>query len=181
MSKSFPISPEETTRLSILKEMTILDTIEEKKFDDITAMTSHIFDVPKVTVSLIDETRQWWKSHHGLDICQTDRELAFCNYTILSDEILEVTDPLNDKRFQENPLVTGEFHLRYYCGAPIVIKGQSIGALCLLDHDIRSPLSVSQRTILSSLAKITADTIFNRYLLQKSIALLASSINEEIN
>lgn len=178
MSKKFPISPKEDARLSVLKEMSILDTLEEKKFDDITNITSLIFNAPTVTISLVDEKRQWFKSHHGLDICETDRKIAFCNYTILSDEILEVHDPLNDERFKENPLVTGQFHLRYYCGAPIIIKQHTIGALCLLDYNMRKPLSTDQRTILLGLAKITADTILNRHLLQKSTILLTNSLSD---
>ncbi|BDW85440.1 GAF domain-containing protein [Roseicyclus marinus] len=179
MSTSFPLSPDEASRISVLKEMSILDTIEERKFDDITALTSMIFDVPSVTISLVDETRQWFKSHHGLNVCETDRGIAFCNYTVMSDQILEITDPLSDARFRDNPLVTGDFHLRYYCGAPIIIKGQTIGALCLLDYSERSALSETQRKILTGLAKIAADAILNRHLLQKSTMLLTGLLNPD--
>lgn len=179
MSSHFPVSPNEDARLSVLKEMSILDTVEEQKFDDLTGLTSKIFDVPTVTISLVDETRQWFKSHHGLAVCETERGIAFCNYTVLSDEILEVTDPFADERFRDNPLVTGEFHLRYYCGAPIIIKGQTIGALCLLDYAPRPALSQDQRDILTALAKITADTILNRHLLQKSTVLLTGLLNSD--
>lgn len=179
MSASFPISEHESSRLSVLKEMSILDTIEESKFDDITALTAMIFEVPTVTISLVDETRQWFKSHHGLSVCETERGVAFCNYTVLSDEILEVTNPMADDRFRDNPLVTGDFHLRYYCGAPIIIKGQTIGALCLLDYSDRQALSDTKRDILKGLAKITADAILNRHLLQKSTVLLTGLLTSD--
>ena len=177
MTTSFPIGDNEEARLSVLKEMSILDTLEEKKFDDITALASKIFGVPTVAISLLDETRQWFKSHHGLDVCQTDRGVAFCNYTVTSDKILEITDPEADERFKSNPLVTGDFKLRYYCGAPIVIKNQSIGALCLLDYVKRNPLPDDKKEILLGLARITADMILHRHLLQKTTVLLVGSLN----
>ncbi len=171
--KDFPVGKQEKARLNVLKEMAILDSIEEKSFDDMTEMTALIFNVPTVTISLVDETRQWFKSHFGLDACQTERKIAFCNYTVMSDEILEVTDPLNDERFINNPLVTGDLHLRYYCGAPIIIKGQTIGAFCLIDYQSRAALSAGQRKILVTLADIVAKIINSRHLLLKSAGMFS--------
>lgn len=174
---NYPIGEREQFRLKVLKEMAILDTIEEASFDEITAMTSLIFSTPTVTVSLLDEHRQWFKSHHGLDVCETERDIAFCNYTVMSDQIFEVVDPQNDTRFKDNPLVTGDFNLRYYCGAPIIVKGETIGAFCLLDYFERSPLTKDQRTILQGLANIVTEAIANRHLLKKSAAMLAEVMN----
>lgn len=175
----FPIGENEAARLRVLTEMSIVDTIEEKSFDEMTEIISLIFKVPTVTISLLDETRQWFKSHHGLGVCETDRELAFCNYTILSDQLFEICDPLGDERFAQNPLVTGDFNLRYYCGAPIIIKGHTIGALCLIDYVQRAPLSAEGRKILSVMAKIVSDRIVSRHLLRKSTQLLAGMLGAD--
>jgi GAF domain-containing protein len=177
--RDFPVGDNEEKRLSVLKEMGILDSIEEKSFEEITEITALIFGVPTVTISLVDENRQWFKSHYGLDACQTDRKIAFCNYTVMSDEILEITDPLNDERFVNNPLVTGELHLRYYCGAPIIVKGVTIGAFCLIDYQPRQPLNDDQRRILTGLANIVSRTITNRHLLMKSTAIMADMMRNQ--
>ncbi|HSG60649.1 MAG TPA: GAF domain-containing protein [Pseudomonadales bacterium] len=174
--RDFPVGIHEEKRLSVLKEMGILDSFEEKSFDEITEITALIFNVPTVTISLVDENRQWFKSHYGLDACQTERKIAFCNYTVLSDVILEVTDPQNDDRFTNNPLVTGELHLRYYCGAPIIVKGQTIGAFCLIDYTPRDPLNDNQRRILTGLANTVARAISHRHLLMKSTAVMADML-----
>ena len=171
--RDFPVGENETARVSVLKEMGILDSIEEKSFDDMTEMAALIFNVPTVTISLVDETRQWFKSHYGLDACQTERKIAFCNYTVMSDQILEVTDPLHDERFANNPLVTGDLHLRYYCGAPIIVKGQTIGAFCLIDYKPREALCSDQRKILRTLADMVAKNINSRHLLLKSAGMLS--------
>jgi len=180
-NQDFPVGPNEGKRIDVLKEMRILDSFEEASFNEITEMTSYIFGVPTVTISLVDETRQWFKSHYGLDACETDRDIAFCNFTVMSDNILEVTDPLSDERFNDNPLVVGELHLRYYCGAPIIIKGQTIGAFCLIDYENRLPLTEQQRTIFQGLANIVARTINQRHLIMKSAAMLSDVMRERWN
>lgn len=172
----YPIGEHDAERIAVLHEMKILDSIEEGSFDEFTAMCAEIFDVKTVVVSLVDTDRQWFKSHHGLDAHQTERKVAFCNYTVLGDEIFEVTDPLHDPRFKDNPLVTGDLGLRYYCGAPIIIKEMSIGALCLIDYNERQPLDEKQRRILTRLAAVCSRDIQNRYLLKKTTGMMSSML-----
>jgi len=170
----YPIGERDAERIAVLHEMKILDSIEEGSFDEFTSMCAEIFDVKTVVISLVDTDRQWFKSHHGLDAHQTERKLAFCNYTVLGHEIFEVTDPINDPRFKDNALVTGNLGLRYYCGAPIVIKGMAIGALCLIDYKKRAPLDEKQRRILTGLAAVCTRDIQNRHLLKKTTSMMSS-------
>jgi PAS domain S-box-containing protein len=150
---------EETHRLRALRGRTILDTPPEERFDRITRLAQRIFDVPIALVSLVDEKRQWFKSRQGLDICETSRDVSFCAHTILDENILEVNDASTDPRFADNPLVTGEPHIRFYAGAPLRTQdGYRVGTLCLIDTHPRK-LSASQHLTLRELADCVQDEI----------------------
>lgn len=149
-----PLPPNETERLQALYRYGVLDTATEDSFDGLTRLAGRLFDVPIALISLIDTNRQWFKSRYGLEARQTHRDYAFCAHAILDQEaILEVLDPLGDSRFADNPLVTGEPHIRYYAGTPLVTAdGLALGTFCLLDRRPRSPLDEGGRDGLRTLA-----------------------------
>lgn len=142
----------EVERLNILHQYGILDTAHEEPFERIAALTRLIFDTPIVLISLLDENRQWFKSNIGLDVRETPREQAFCNETIRSDDVLVIADAELDIRTAQNPLVTGQPHIRFYAGAPLVTPEKArLGSLCIIDRQPRR-LDERQTAILKSLA-----------------------------
>jgi GAF domain-containing protein len=143
----------EAERLAALKEYHILDTETEQSYDDITALAAHICEVPIAMVSLVDETRQWFKSRVGMEQQQTPREVAFCAHAILQDKPFIIRDATKDKRFAGNSLVTGEPHIRFYAGIPLVNpEGLALGTLCVVDHQPRR-LSAAQQKTLQALSR----------------------------
>jgi diguanylate cyclase (GGDEF)-like protein len=130
-----PIPHDETMRLQSLHSLKILDTHPEDRYDRITRLAARVFNVPIALVSLVDKDRQWFKSRHGLDACETPREISFCGHAIVGDGVFIVEDALLDERFSDNPLVTGEPKIRFYAG--YVLKsptGNRLGTLCLIDQ-----------------------------------------------
>ncbi|MDW3211903.1 MAG: PAS domain S-box protein [Reichenbachiella sp.] len=144
----------ETERLAELNSYEILDTDLEQSFDDITKIAAFICESPISLVSLIDKDRQWFKSRHGLDVSETPRDLAYCAHAIHTPEdILEVPDAFKDERFHDNPLATGDPHVRFYAGAPLVSSGgYSLGTLCVIDHEPKK-LNEAQREALWALSR----------------------------
>ncbi len=117
----------------------VLDTPPEERFDRITRTARRLFEVPIALVSLVDRDRQWFKSNPGLDAFQTPREISFCGHAILSEGPFIVRNTLDDIRFFDNPLVTGDLALRFYAGIPLHEKkgGYRVGTLCLLGKQTR--------------------------------------------
>lgn len=135
-----PRVPEnEQERIQALKEYSILDTLPEKDFDDITKLASEICQIPISTITLIDSKRQWFKSNLGLTDSETPREYAFCAYAINNpNEIMVVPDSRKDARFSDNPYVTGSPHVIFYAGIPLTNpEGYTLGTLCVIDSKPR--------------------------------------------
>lgn len=148
-----PTPDNEPQRLAALKEYRILDTAEEQSFDDIVVLATSICKVPIAMVSLVDESRQWFKARVGVTQRQTSRDVAFCAHAILQHEPLIVPNALKDPRFADSTLVTRRPHIRFYAGFPLIDhKGFALGTLCALDRKPRR-LSAPQQAAMSALSR----------------------------
>ena len=144
----------ESLRLDALRGLRVLDTEPESAFDDITSLAAELFQTPIALVSLLDDTRQWFKSHHGLALRETPIAISFCIHAIgAHGAVFEVPDARLDPRFAANPMVTGEPRIRFYAGAPLITAdGHALGTLNVIDTKPRA-LSPRQREWLRVLAR----------------------------
>jgi diguanylate cyclase (GGDEF)-like protein len=154
----------EKSRLYKLRELNILDTEPEERFDRLTRMAKRMFDVPIALVSLVDANRQWFKSCIGLDARETPREISFCGHAILGDEPFIITDAHEDHRFADNPLVTGQPYIRFYAGCPLELpRGHKLGTLCIIDSKPRE-MDHDDLTLLKDLARMAEKEILAYHL-----------------
>ncbi|MBA2249160.1 MAG: GAF domain-containing sensor histidine kinase [Chitinophagaceae bacterium] len=149
----------EKERIKSLKKYDILDTPPDGSFDRITKLAAKLLDVPIALVTLVDTDRIWFKSRYGLDVQQIGRDPGLCASAILSDDLYEVKDALTDPRTLVNPLVAGEFGLRFYAAVPLKVRdGHNLGTLCVLDKKPRN-LTEIQKETLQYLADILIDQL----------------------
>lgn len=141
----------EKERLDALFNYHVLDTAAEKEFDAITRLASYICQTPVAFISLVDESRQWFKSKIGIELSESRRDQSLCHYTIQKDSVLEIPDIQNDPFFSKVDL--GPFSdTRFYAGAPLISpEGYCIGTVCVADT-LPKHLTNEQRDALEILA-----------------------------
>ena len=150
----------EPERLAALYRYDILDTPTEVAFDRVTSLAARLFQMPTVLISLVDESRAWFKSSIGFEGSEVPRDATICSFAVLTDELLIVPDTQLDERFACNPFVLCEPGLRFYAGASLLSHdGFNLGTLCLLDTVPHDPLTNEQQATLVDLAAIVIDEL----------------------
>lgn len=155
------IPSDETRRLQTLRDLRLLDTPPEERFDRVTRLAKQVFSTQIALVSLVDADRQWFKSRQGLDAVETPRDISFCGHAILGDRIMVVNDATADERFCDNPLVCGDPNIRFYAGYPLAAPdGSRIGTLCIID-DKPKELSDEQLLLLRELGRMVEEELIS--------------------
>ena len=156
---SFPFPDNEGERLLALERSGLIDTPPEDSFDRLTWLAARSLDAPVALLTLLTPNRQWFKSRYGLDMSDTPRDWAFCNYTILQKGVMVAENLATDPRFSENPAVLGELGFRFYAGCPVSDPdGFTLGSLCVIDTRPRT-LDDTQKQTLANLAALASDEI----------------------
>jgi PAS domain S-box-containing protein len=171
----------EAARLAALRASRVLDTRREDLFDDLTILAAALLGAPIALISFVDTDRAWMKACYGLELSELPRKASFCGHVVADGEPLIVADALGDPRFADNPLVTGEPHVRFYAGVPLRTgDGHVLGALCVIDHGPKQP-TPEQIALLAKLARqVVVQLDARREHLQLAVeraAALASSRN----
>ena len=123
-------SEEEHARLHALERYGAIASLRGEEFDDLASLAAYICRTPNSLVTLVDSTRQWFLSSHGIQATDTSRDVSFCVHALISPDMLIVPDASADARFAANPLVTGEPFVRFYAGAPWSRRTASFWGLC---------------------------------------------------
>jgi anti-sigma regulatory factor (Ser/Thr protein kinase) len=166
--------PDEAARLAALRQYRILDTEPERNFDDLALLASQICGTPMALITLVDASRQWFKSRVGVEFIETSRAISFCTHAIEQAGIMIVPDAREDARLRDNPQVTGAPYIRFYAGAPLVTRdGHALGTLCVLDREART-LTAEQIQALDALRRqAEAQLELRRNLVELQQALTA--------
>jgi two-component sensor histidine kinase len=177
------IPENEPKRLAAVQRYDVLDTPPDGAFDRITAIAARRFNVPISIISIVDHDRIWFKSHHGVDVAEIPRDPGLCASAILSDDPHILTDASADPRSLANPLVAGDFGLRFYAGVPLTTAdGHNLGTLCVIDKVAR-PIDQDQIEDLKDLAALVIDQLELRLSARLAIAqaqLMAREIDHRV-
>jgi len=174
MNLNLPIPENEYERVLNLSDFNLDYSNFQDNFKDLARLAASVAGTPISLVNLIDSYTQWTISNFGLNLEQMTREESVCQYTIKYDEkAFEVEDLSKDDRFKDKFYVKDNPSLRYYYGVPLISDGLNIGALCVLDREVRT-LSPEKEELL----RIIADEIVNRLKAYKAIEGLRNRVKE---
>jgi two-component sensor histidine kinase len=138
----------EQQRLAAVRRYEILDTPPDGAFDRITALAARLLAVPVAIVSVVDHDRIWFKSRHGLDIEEVNRDLGLCASCIMQEGPWIVSDARKDPRSLANPLVAGEFGAQFYLGLSLRTHDEfNLGTLCVIDFKPRAATEADIATL----------------------------------
>ena len=183
MTLQAPVPPNESERMAAVRRYDVLDSPPDGSFDRITAIAARRFGVPIAIISIVDEDRIWFKSHHGLPVEQIDREPGLCASAILGDTPYLIEDAKSDPRALANPLVAGDFGLRFYAAVPLTTSdGHNLGTLCVIDREPR-PIDPGQIEDLKDLASVVMDQLELRLSARTAVGrakLLAREIDHRV-
>ncbi len=151
-----PLPPEESERLDALHRYRIVDTPPEPVFDAIAAAAAALTGCPYGAVTFVDRDRCWYKALAGLGIREIPRDVAFCSWAILSDEVMVVDDAQGDGRFAASPLVADPAHVGRYAGAAIETpERHRLGAVCVM-HREPGPFGAAESGVVRWLATLAS-------------------------
>jgi two-component sensor histidine kinase len=177
------IPSNEAERMSAVRRYDILDTPPDGTFDRITSLAARRFNVPISIISIVDSDRIWFKSHHGVPVEQIGRDPGLCASAILTPNPHVVEDARKDVRSLANPLVAGNFGLRFYAGVPLRTNdGYNLGTLCVIDKEPR-PIDQKQIDDLKDLASVVMDQMELRISARQAVSnaeMMAREIDHRV-
>jgi diguanylate cyclase len=177
--QDYGVPVDEAERLVSLHRLALLDTPPSPAFDGVTRLAQAALQVPILCVSLVDQSRVWFKSRIGLTVRETPRHGSFCDYVVLSRQPLLVQDAASDPRFAGDALVAGTQHVRSYLGIPLFTRDrQPVGTLCAMDTELREFGEVEE-VVLGEFARIAEDLLSSKELAAKSDSVLQYAMERE--
>ncbi|GAB5348513.1 HWE histidine kinase domain-containing protein [Alteriqipengyuania sp. 357] len=114
-----------------------IDSLEDDpELRAIADFAARLCETPSASVTIVEHERQRFLARHGMDSRETPRSVSFCAHAMEGRDLFVVPDATQDPRFADNALVTGDPHIRFYAGAPLVADdGTELGALCVIDTE----------------------------------------------
>jgi len=159
-----PIIPgNDEERLKALRSYNILHSVPEGFFNKLAGIIAKTFNTPIALISLVDKEQVFFKANVGMEgTSYVDRGTSLCSLAILDDQPTVFENAVDEPCLLANPLVAGEFGLRFYAGAPIITQdGYNIGTVCVVDKQPRT-FSEEDKDLLKQFAGTAMDAIVER-------------------
>ncbi len=124
-------------RLDALRRSELMDSEPEEVFDRLTRLATKLLGTPVATMTLVDDTRQYFKSSVGTAVNQTPLSHSFCQHVVAEGAPLVVVDARTDPRVKDNAAIE-DLDVIAYCGVPLTdAVGHTLGSFCAIEHGPR--------------------------------------------
>ena len=159
-------------RLAAAHRSGLLNSPPEESFDALTRLATSLIGAPVSFLSISGADRDVYKSQFGFpEPLASGRQMTgrtFCHYALTSDAPLVIEDTHADALWRAVPTVDS-MGIRAYLGVPLIVDGEAIGSLCVVDSVPRAwtPLQIDT---LSQLAESAGREVQLRNALKDSRA-----------
>jgi excisionase family DNA binding protein len=149
----------EAARLQAVAQSGLVGSAPDAAFDRLVRLAAHATRAPIAMFTLITETEQWFKSRVGFDGEATPRDWAFCNETLVANDITVLDDLTQVATQARNPTLSEPYGFRFYAGAPVRDPlGFALGSICVIDVVPRT-LGPDEREALTTIADAVSNLI----------------------
>ncbi|QRM56475.1 HWE histidine kinase domain-containing protein [Sinorhizobium sp. BG8] len=148
-------------RMAVLSETVPAYYGPDPDFESIAGLAASLLSAPVALVSLLGEVEEWALAQHGFGDIQGSSCESFGAHMLVGETpvCLVVGDAGLDVRFASLPVVRADGGVRFYAGAPVVVRGQAIGAVSVFDYLPREGLSPHTLEQLISLAAVVSNLL----------------------
>lgn len=158
-SPSFARPLNEKARLEAVRRTALVGSDADSRFDRLVRLAAFVTRAPIAMFTLITKDQQWFKSRIGFNDEGTSRDWAFCNETLVANEITVIEDLSQCEAYQANPTLEEPYGFRFYAGAPVRDPlGFALGSVCVIDTVSRS-LKREERDALVTIAEAVSNLI----------------------
>lgn len=157
------MSLDDADRLAVLSQLRLIESRAEERFDRITRLASRAMSVPVALISIVDDSKQFFKSQVGLpEPWATDRQTplthSFCQHVVVTSQPLRVEDARRHPLVRDNQAIS-DLNVVAYLGMPLrAPSGHVLGSLCAIQSTPRA-WSREDEQVLRDLADIVEDQI----------------------
>ena len=150
-------------RVEALHRYKLLEDLPERYFTNLAQIIAKTFDTPIALVSFVDKEEVMFAGNYGMrETSQVSRGLSLCSLAILDENLTVFENALEEPCLIANPLVAGEFGLRFYAGAPIITEdGFPIGTVCIVDKEPRK-ITQTEENMLREFASMVISELDER-------------------
>jgi GAF domain-containing protein len=133
------IPANEKERIKALRRHKLIQDLPQGYFNNLANIMAQTFGTPIALVSIVRSENVVFPGNIGLhDTTSVPRGVSLCSLAVMEAQPTIFTDATKEPCLLANPLVAGEFGLRFYAGAPIITNdGQALGTVCIVDKEPR--------------------------------------------
>jgi len=137
MSKP-PIPSDEAERLAVMRALRLRELASGMDFSRVTRLARALASAEYAIVALVEEDVVYALHRTAEGPAESPRDVAMSSWAIGSDGVLWLEDAATDPRCCELMFVATPPYIRFYAGAPIVVRGRKVGVVGVSDTEVRA-------------------------------------------
>lgn len=173
---------ENDERRTALAALSVLETESDPDLDRLTRLAAGSLGASMAFIGIVGPDGQQVRAAHGLDVSKWTHAagLTLSAHTIAnSDANLTACNIQVDERFAYDPIVKEPLGIRSFVAVPVVVRGQRVGAVCVLSRAAELWVNPAQYHQLADIAELIGSCFELKHEARASARTAAALTREE--